>query len=327
MQISAITWKSLRTDPNPAPSIEELESTTTVEEIDAILDRFDASASQATTIIQGYRPEAGWLWKQWLGTVLVHSTPTAFFNMGATLLFCLGCRFWTHGDFNVWTTLPTSTQHPLLERLRVVDKIWKTLMSLTTFLLTFFVGQAYTFWRSTHDLGRGIQGRFNDIHMMLATHATRDRRTGRYTPEAYDFLTEVQQKLRVFHLLYWASSAHRFRVLLTQKGMARMVERGILTSQELDWLESLDLAPTQRFGACLESAIITVSEALCDKKIIRQNRHGTDALERVLLEMFCRLRGTYGTIGDNVAGRMPLAYAHFVQILVDSFLVLAPIAQ
>jgi hypothetical protein len=328
IKLSANTWNTLRTNPNPVPSIEELESTTTFEEIDSILNRFDASLGGGT-IIQGYRPEAGWLWKQWFGTVLVHSAPTALFNMCCALLFCLACRFWTHRDLNVFTTLPTASQHPLLERLLIIDKIWKTLMSLTTFLLTFFVGQAYTFWRTTHDLGRGIQGRFHDIHMLLATHATRDRRTGHYTPEAYTFLMEMQHQLRAFHLLFWASNATRFRVLLTSKGLGRMVERGVLRPDDLDRLQMLDLAPTQAHVAFLESAIVTCSEALCDQRVIRQNKnsHSTDALEKILLEMFCRLRGTYGTVGDMVDGRMPLAYAHFVQILVDSFLFLAPIAQ
>ena len=40
------------------------------------------------------------------------------------------------------------------------------------------------------------------------------------------------------------------------------------------------------------------------------------------------LRGTFAGIGDQLDGRIPLAYAHFVQVLVDSFLliVIAPFA-
>ena len=51
------------------------------------------------------------------------------------------------------------------------------------------------------------------------------------------------------------------------------------------------------------------------------------ALEQALLDQFCRLRGVMATVGDLVDGRMPLAYAHFVQILVDMFLMVAPLAQ
>ena len=38
------------------------------------------------------------------------------------------------------------------------------------------------------------------------------------------------------------------------------------------------------------------------------------------------LRSTLARIGDVQDGRMPLAYVHFVQILVDTFLVIAPFA-
>ena len=38
------------------------------------------------------------------------------------------------------------------------------------------------------------------------------------------------------------------------------------------------------------------------------------------------LRGTFAGIGDQLDGRIPLAYAHFVQVLVDSFLLIAPFA-
>ena len=51
------------------------------------------------------------------------------------------------------------------------------------------------------------------------------------------------------------------------------------------------------------------------------------ALQTTLLEKACALRGVVGSIGDQLDGRMPLAYTHFVQILVDSFLILAPVAQ
>lgn len=38
------------------------------------------------------------------------------------------------------------------------------------------------------------------------------------------------------------------------------------------------------------------------------------------------LRGTFAGISDQLSGRIPLAYAHFVQVLVDSFLLIAPVA-
>jgi len=46
----------------------------------------------------------------------------------------------------------------------------------------------------------------------------------------------------------------------------------------------------------------------------------------MLLGQIATLRCTYATIADKLDGRMPLAYTHFVQILVDVFVWTAPIA-
>ena len=345
MKISKETWKSLRQHPNPVPSIEELSELPNLhQEIDRILDR--VQNGPADQIIQGYKPQGAWLWRQWFGTVLVHAAPTAMFNMSIAFIFCLVMQYWIHGydghfvKFmkSVFTDVPTSTVKGslILDRLVVVDKVWKTLMSLTTFLLSFFIGQAFTFWTTVLNCGRGIQGRFNDLHMLLAAYCCTvptsgpRRGTYKYTPEATEFLLEFQQKLKAFHLLFWSSRAHRFRVLLTPQGFQRMVERGILTSEELQFWNQLELPPENRFVSCLESAIVSFQKALRNKHIIKDvttSNHSNTALERTILDKLCTLRGTYGTIGDMVDGRMPLAYAHFVQVLVDSFLFLAPIAQ
>ena len=53
----------------------------------------------------------------------------------------------------------------------------------------------------------------------------------------------------------------------------------------------------------------------------------SDAANRQLYSTtMTTLRGTYATIGDKLDGRMPLAYTHIVQILVDVFVWTAPIA-
>ena len=45
-----------------------------------------------------------------------------------------------------------------------------------------------------------------------------------------------------------------------------------------------------------------------------------------LLTKLCEFRGSLAAIPDALSGRMPLAYPHFVQLLVDSLLALAPVA-
>jgi hypothetical protein len=87
-------------------------------------------------------------------------------------------------------------------------------------------------------------------------------------------------------------------------------------------LDSLDLPSTQKHNACLEWAVIRFRNARRDKIVL-----GGEGLEEVFLEKACALRGTFASIADKVDGRMPLAYAHLVQIMVDTFLFCAPFAQ
>lgn len=312
-------WEKM-IDPNPVPSIDDLEKIVTIEEIDAVLNR--VVGSDGGSIIQRFKPQSKWLWKQYFGTIMFDASKPVIGNMLSALVFCILTRLLTHGDLRVFE-IPNVEDHPFLLRLKLVEIIWKTLMSLTTFLLTFFVGQAYSFWRSVHDYGRGIQGRLNDLNLLLATHASRQP-NGEYTPESKQFLDTMATKLRVFHLLFWASNTKRFRILLTNKGMEQMVLRGYIPAEEKQRLDQMGIAPTQRLWAVFESAIMTAQDGLRQRQIIS---HQSEPLERTLLEQFLRLRGTAASIPDLVDGRMPLAYAHFVQVLVDAFLVTAPIAQ
>lgn len=307
------------TDPNPNPSIAELEETTSIDDIDEVLNR--VVGTNEGIIIQRYKPEPTWLWRQWFGTVIYSAWPRALINMAWATAFCFFVRYQTHGDFDVWA-LPDLADDPFVARFKIADKIWLTLMSLTTFLLTFFVGQSYSFWRSFYDVGRSIQGRLNNILMLLGSHAARDTKTGRYTPEAQDFLHDIAKQLQLFHLLHWASHANRFRVLLTSKGWDQMVVRGLVTEAEKDRLHQLDTPATQKHCAVLQSMIATSQKAVLNSKIVNSHTLGS-----VLVTEFSQLRGTTGTIPDLIAGRMPLAYAHFVQLLVDTFVVCTPIAK
>lgn len=309
------------TDPNPSPTIDELEETATIEDIDEVLDR--VVGTDVGVIIQRYRPEPTWLWRQWFGTVIYSAWPRAFINMAWATAFCFFVRHRTHGDFNVWA-LDDLTDNLFVARFKIADKIWLTLMSLTTFLLTFFVGQSYSFWRSFHDVGRAIQGRLNNIQMILGSHAARDSKTGEYTPEALEFLIDMAKQLRLFHLLHWASHADRFRILLTTKGWDRMVARGLVSEAEKERLHMLDTNRTHKQFAILQSMIASTQKAVMNKKLIGIP---SSALASTLMSEFSQLRGATGTVSSLIHGRMPLAYAHFVQILVDTFVVCTPIAK
>ena len=313
-------------DPNPIATLEELADRATKEEIDAILDQI--LGTSGGIIIQRYRPERWWLWQQYYGTVLYHSFRSAMVNMMVTFGICLFMSRVTNGR---WTDLTLNRNHMWVVRLALLETVWKnSLMNVTTFLLTFFVGQAYHLWRTVYDIGRSIQGRMNDIQLLLATHAKRRkqpffllrRRPSRYTMDSQLFLESMAEQLRAFHILLWASNARRFRMLLTEPGLSRMVARGILTPSQLETLQALPIPPTQRHVAILEWIVMSCRQARRESIL-----QGSDGLDYILLDKICALRSVVGQLQQKLSGRMPLAYAHFVQILVDVFLCLAPWAQ
>ena len=49
---------------------------------------------------------------------------------------------------------------------------WST--ALTTFVATFMIGHAYSFWMRSYTRAREIQGRLADIGLLLSTHAARE---------------------------------------------------------------------------------------------------------------------------------------------------------
>ena len=63
---------------------------------------------------------------------------------------------------------------------------------------------------------------------------------------------------------------------------------------------------------------LDIDSCTCEKKQAIINSHPSFGSKD--------LRGTFAGISDQLSGRIPLAYAHFVQVLVDSFLLIAPVA-
>lgn len=294
-------------------------------------------------IIQRYAPQATWLWRQWYGTVLHATFASMVINMVYAAIFCLVMGK-VLGDPGQAAAVSTTF---LKQELAKIGTMWQTLLGLTNFLVTFFASQAFTFWRSFMSTGRSVQGRISDISMLLATHAARDggavdnsnKKMGggsstlsssfspSYTLDAQVFLQLLAHKLRLVHILAWAGAAKRFRILLTRKGMDRMVERGLLLDQERDQLLSLHVSPTNLWIHMLESAMMDCQEAIRDPKIVNRAYVSSSVLERSLVENFLTLRGLLSSLPNMVSDRMPLAYVHFTQLLVDIFLVVSPIAR
>ena len=103
--------------------------------------------------------------------------------------------------------------------------------SMASFILSFFLSQSYTMWRSVYSVTRRVQGRLNDVGLLCATFARRNATDGAYTPEAEDALRTVARYCRLFHMLFYASVSSRFAPLKTPQGLSALVANGALTAE------------------------------------------------------------------------------------------------
>jgi len=253
-------------------------------------------------IIRPYRPERTWLWfRCWTGTILQHSFKSTLLNTLFSFLIIVLVGTWTGSirPDNIGWAPPQS--HPIMMRFQMMKRIWGYQTALTTFILTFFVNQAYNFWMEVYTIARKIQGRLSDIHQLLATNAKRvplDYES-QYTSKAEAMLDDVGQISRLFHALMWASYSKRFQVLRTKQGLRTMASRGLMTSSQLDLLlNKIELPNNQYHNACVEWM-----QARCWRAIDDGTLKGGDALRKRLFEVFCELRGLYDGISGRVACR------------------------
>jgi len=110
-------------------------------------------------------------------------------------------------------------------------------------------------------------------------------------------------------------------VLLSPSGLRYLERAEELTHAEVQTLLDSDLPPTQYTYMLMQWVGIYAMEGFHDGTLV-----GGDGAERELIRRITDLRAEYFSIGDLCAGRMPLAYVQFVQILVDSLVWLAPLS-
>lgn len=292
-------------------TIEELEMTATDKEIDRVIDLVIPNSATGPAVIRPYHPSKWWLWSRWYGTVFQYGMWTTVKYMLFALLVCL--------VFENFTDIVTKDD--LMDRaLTSFNQVWKIMLTFTTFIMTFFLNQAYIFWRQVYNLSRGVQGRTNDFGLLLATHAARDA-DGEYTPEARKLLEDVAMNVRVFHAFAYASKTRGYRVLHTDRALERMVERGVMDREMKDAIKRLNVSPCNRVYAMIEWIVVRFRTGVKDGSI-----EGAAGFENMFLEKALLLRSQYGTFGDLLDARIPLAYVHFVQIMVDTLLFCAPFA-
>jgi len=297
-----------------------------IREIDSIIDRISGVKTKYDgDIIQQFKPSRKWLWSRWKGTVMQHAWKSAVVNMSISLSFMLTLRLLNDFIFKTPITWPVGAipdaGHPLIIRMKGMFKMWSYTMSITTLLVSFYLNTAYSFWRGIYVSSRKIQGTFEDLYMLLACMAERDPRTGSYTDRARVLLDDVAAFCRLGHAFSWAALINRFNVLLTPRGLSRMLSRSVITRPQFDNLvgtRAKESAPQQTTMMWIMSRILKGME-----DGVLPNDHAT---RHVFIQKVCVVRSTFGGIRGNIKGSFPMAYAQFIQVLVDIVLMLAPFA-
>jgi len=234
-----------------------------------------------------------------------------------------------------WWSIPKN--HRFAEPFVAISTGWNYVLTLATFVVTFFVGHSHDFWRKSYALSRSVQGRLNDIGLMCGSHANR-MANGHLSAEAEQFLDDTARNLRLLHCLFYADVCYRraahkgrsgtgsIRLLLscdrvsqTAPGLDLLRAKGLVTSREYDTLVGNALPPSRWYLIVLEWVVARIGMAR--RKAILT---GGPGLEQLLLQKCLDLRSACMSIPDELAARMPLAYVHFTHCLVDILLLLAP---
>lgn len=284
-----------------------IEQASTQSLLDDLIDESVRTSARRPIMLQ-FDPSSGWIWKRWKGTIFSETWDSCVSKMMYACIVFFVCK-----------TFPG-----IKDSLSGFNILWGQLLSVTTFTLTFFVNQSYALWRKCYELSRRLQGRLHDIDLALAVHAARKAPSSPSEPSTYtagsrQILELVSRYVRLFNVLTYASFTRSHRPILTPRGMRRLVERGLMTSQERQVLVDAEIPATQRHNAVLLWIFRTYIEG-------REAGHflGGAGFENQLMEKVHVTRGQYGAIGDELQGRMPLAYAHIVQVLVDLILWMYP---
>lgn len=297
-----------------------------IAEVDRVIERCVRTYGWSPVIPQ-YAGNRGWAWHQWRGTIIERLWKSVLWNMLVPALLIASARI-IDPSVSLWA-VPEEGKHFIAAPLLAVTHGWNYLLTLTTFVTTFFVGHSHTFWRKSYSLTRVVQGRINDLCLLCAVHAKRDEATGELAEGTPEILKDIARYLRLAHILFWADTCYRrtvdhgasVRVLLSRLGIDRLLQRGLLNQREHAALLGAQLPPARWYLVALEWAVSRIAHATKSGQLT-----GGPGFEQVYLEKACEMRGACMGIPDELAARMPLAYVHFTHCLVDMLLFLTPYA-
>ena len=244
--------------------------------------------------------------------------------------------------------------------LNSMSVFWEYNLTLVIFTLSFFVNQAYEYWKRVYFCARAQQGRINDLTMLVTAGAARSSECGEVdgvtgyssTTSTGDdsggkanskkLVLDVTRMLRMSHAFFWAATptasddltkrvgesipedfdaAQIGPILLSRKGLETLVGYNQLTQLEMDALLDTKLSPSQYPYVLLEWAMLRAMGGFRTGELV-----GGPGLEDNLLRQFTQLRAEYFNIGDFAAGRMPMAYMIAIEIITDVLVILTPLA-
>ena len=251
-----------------------------IRKIDHVIDKISGVKTRyGGDIIRQFKPNRRWLWGQWHGTIFQQAWKTAVAFMLVSACFVAAVRSLCHPTWALGQ-IP-DPNFPFVSKLAPLANLWQYLMTISTFILTFFLSQAYTLWRNMYDNTRKIQGRINDIGLLVASAVERDDE-GKFTKRGEDLLDDIANYTCLFHVFCWAKYSKKFQVLSTSRGMSRMLSRGIMSRTEYSTLTSLRSSNHGTQYACLSWILVKCQTAMKDKTL--PNDH---ALREVLFQKIC----------------------------------------
>lgn len=318
----------LLSDQSPSAALEadRLQQVASPVELDRAIDRAVALTTEDDIIIQWNRSPV-WLFRQYHGTVLEITWKSCLSSMVVGGIIAYAIKFGTTSSVT-WPmfTAPTAT-HPVVSRLLCLNVMWEYVLGLATFILTFFLSQAYAYWRAQLGLVRSLQGRLHDISFLVSSFAARDDE-GNYTPDARKLLEDTARNVRLLHIIFWSGLDDSLSSLRTPEGIKRLVQRGVLTEREEQTLIASGARSTKRHEVVLQWILLRVltSGGGTEGKAGNGAIAGGGGFEGSFCDTCKQLRAACGTVPDQMVERMPLAYVHIVHVLIDLLLIMAPFA-
>jgi len=289
-------------------SIDELEKNLSEIQLDHVIDAVVPMefGDKKTKVIRPFKPQRAWLWRQWTGTIWQHGYK-----------HCLVMLLYSTSVYGFCFLLADIIPQ---DSLVSVAQGFKYLMTLSFFILTFFLNQSYALWRDIYNNCRALQGSTDDLGMLAATHATRV--DGKYTSEAEATLNDISMTVKIFHIFVYASKSRRFRALHTNRALKRMTQRGIISSEMCEAIMKSEIFHGDRVFGTIEWMMIKFQAGMDDGSL----KDAGDLFMSHVLDTGLLLRKQFGGFRGTLEARIPLAYAHFVQIMVDTLLFIAPMA-